>query len=91
MLGDLLEDLDCLRQASLPASQLAQAHGHPGGTPLIALRPIQAVRAFAGVEHQVGLVAPLGGPAQTFKRLGVLGLRGRRFEAGSGLLPRAAG
>ena len=63
--------------------------GHPRRSEAVVAFTIQAVRAFAGVEHDVGQVEPPGGQAQTFERLGIFSGLQRRFERDAGGLPVA--
>ena len=63
--------------------------GHPRCPQAIVALTIDAIRAFADVEHDVGQIEPPGGEPQTFERLGIfLGLQ-RQFEREAGRLPVA--
>ena len=63
--------------------------GHPRRSQAVVALTIDAIRAFADVEHDVGQIEPPGGEPQTFERLGIfLGLQ-RQFEREAGRLPVA--
>ncbi len=64
--------------------------GHPRRAQAVVALTIEAIRAFADVEHDVGQIEPPGGEPQPLERLGILlGLQ-RRFERAAGGLPVAA-
>jgi hypothetical protein len=61
-----------------------EPEGHPRCPQAIVALTIDAIRAFADVEHDVGQIEPPGGEPQTFERLGIfLGLQ-RLFEREAG-------
>ena len=49
-----------------------EPHGHPRRAQAIVALAIEAIRAFADVEDDVGQIEPPGGEPQTFERLGIL-------------------
>jgi len=67
-----------------------EPYGHPRCSEAIVALTIDAIRAFADVEHDVGQIEPPGGEPQTFERVGIfVGLQ-RHFEREAGRLPVAS-
>ena len=64
--------------------------GHPRRAQAVVALAIDAIRAFADVEHDVGQIEPPGGEPEPFERLGSLLVLQRPFEREAGRLPVAA-
>ena len=63
--------------------------GHPRRSQAVVAFTIEAIRAFADVEHDVGHVEPPGGEPQTFECRGIFPGLERFFERETGRLPVA--
>src|SRR5260221_14640199 len=64
-------------------------HGHPGRSEAIAALTVDAIGAFADVEHNIGEVEPPGGEPEALERLGALRGLQRQVEREAGSLPVA--
>src|SRR5262249_30755181 len=68
-----------------------QPDGHACGSPAIAALDVQAIRAFATIEHRIGGIEPPRRQRQTLARLRAFARAQRRFKRGASLAPLAVG